>query len=65
MAGFLDTLFGGEAEAEAADKNRQLYQALSARRRTGYLKDAYGQGRTDLGQAVGAYHAAGDPGPAV
>jgi hypothetical protein len=52
--GFLGTLFGGEAEADAANKNRQLYQGYG---NTGqqYLKDTYGQGRSDLGQAVGAF----------
>jgi hypothetical protein len=52
--GFLGTLFGGEAEADAANKNKLLYQGYG---NTGqqYLKDTYGQGRADLGQAVGAY----------
>lgn len=54
MAGFFDTLFGGGAEKEAADKDRALYQAYQ-QQGTGYLKDTYGQGRTDLGQAVGAF----------
>ncbi len=54
MAGFLDTLFGGGAEQEAADKNRQLLAAYQPQT-MGYLKEAYGQGRGDLGQAVQAY----------
>lgn len=54
MAGFLDTLFGGGAEAEAAEKNRALYNTYQGKGE-GYLSNAYTQGRTDLGGALGAY----------
>jgi hypothetical protein len=54
MAGFLDTLFGGGAEAEAADKNRALYGQFQTQGNTDLTKaydtaTGYGQ------QAVGAY----------
>ena len=54
MAGFFDTLFGGGAEQEAADKNRQLLATYGPQAQ-GYLTDAYGTGTTAINQAVGAY----------
>jgi hypothetical protein len=54
MAGFFDTLFGGGAEREAADKNRALYGDYQ-NKGEGYLKDAYTTGRADLGGALKAY----------
>jgi hypothetical protein len=54
MADFLSTLFGGGAEAEAADKNRQLaaqYQTNSL----DALKQTYGQGTDYLKSGVAAY----------
>ena len=54
MAGFFDTLFGGGAEREAAERNR----ALTAQYGTdaqGYLKTGYDTGVTNLNQAIGAY----------
>ncbi len=60
MAGFFDTLFGGGAEREAADKNRALYSQYG-QLGTGYLdtgltqslgalNSAYGNANTTLGQ---------------
>jgi hypothetical protein len=54
MAGFFDTLFGGGAEREAAEKNRALATQYGTDS-MGYLKSAYDTGRTDLGSAIGAY----------
>jgi hypothetical protein len=54
MAGFFDTLFGGGAEREAADKNRALlaqYQATGLDQ----LAQGYQTGQTNLGSAIGAY----------
>ena len=54
MAGFFDTLFGGGAEREAADKDRAAlaqYQTQAG----DILGSTYNQGRTDLGSAIGAY----------
>jgi hypothetical protein len=54
MAGFFDTLFGGGAEAEAADKNRALLGAALPQQQ-GYLQTGYNTGTQDLNQAIGAY----------
>jgi hypothetical protein len=54
MAGFFSTLFGGGAEAEAADKNRQLIAQYGPEAQ-GYLTQAYQTGRTDLGKGIEAY----------
>jgi hypothetical protein len=54
MAGFLDTLFGGGAEKEAADKNRAALGQYSTDA-MGYLKSGYDTGTTDLNKAVDAY----------
>lgn len=54
MAGFLDTLFGGGAEKEAADKDIFALQGYQ-RNANDALKAALTQGRTDLGGAIGAY----------
>lgn len=54
MAGFLDTLFGGGAEREAAEKNRQLasqYQTSAL----DYLKTGYGSGTEALNKGISAY----------
>jgi hypothetical protein len=54
MAGFFDTLFGGGAEREAAEKNR----ALAAQYGTdaqGFLKTGYDTGQGNINQAIGAY----------
>jgi hypothetical protein len=54
MAGFFDTLFGGGAEKEAAEKNRALFNDY---RTTGtqYVNEGYNTARGDLGNALGAY----------
>jgi|SRR5882672_43149 len=54
MASFLSTLFGGGAEAEAADKNRALYNSYQGQG-TGYLQTGYNTGQTNLNQALGAF----------
>lgn len=54
MAGFFDTLFGGGAEREAADKNRALTNQYGVDAQ-GYLKTGYDTGVTNLNKAVGAY----------
>lgn len=54
MAGFFDTLFGGGAEKEAADKNRALYQQYQTQG-TGYLNQGYQTGQTNLNNAVDLY----------
>ncbi|QOG23159.1 hypothetical protein [Bradyrhizobium sp. SEMIA] len=54
MAGFFDTLFGGGAEKEAAEKNR----ALAAQYQTSaldYLKTGYGTGTDALNKGIAAY----------
>jgi hypothetical protein len=54
MAGFFDTLFGGGAEKDAADRDRaaaQLYQGQA----TDALKSSYGTGTTALNQGVQAF----------
>jgi hypothetical protein len=54
MASFLSTLFGGGAEAEAADKDRaaaQLYQGQSL----GALQSGYNTGTGAINQGVSAY----------
>lgn len=53
MAGFFDTLFGGGAEKEAADKNRQLYQNYLTNG-LGYLDNAYGTSKDALNTAYGS-----------
>lgn len=54
MASFLDTLFNGGAEREAADKNRALYSQYQGQG-SGYLQSGYDTGRGDLTNALGAY----------
>lgn len=56
MAGFFDTLFGGGAEKEAADKNRQLY-AQYGTLGTGYLDSGLAGSKDALGQAKSEYDA--------
>lgn len=54
MASFFGTLFGGESEREAADRNRALaaQYGLDA---NSFLKEGYTQGRTDINSAIGAF----------
>lgn len=54
MASFLSTLFGGGAEAEAANKNRGLYNTYQAQG-TDNVNAGYDTARDDLGNALGAY----------
>jgi hypothetical protein len=54
MAGFFDTLFGGGAEREAADKNRALTSQYGTQAQD-YLTGGYTTGTTDLNKAIGAY----------
>jgi len=54
MAGFFDTVFGGGAEKEAADKNRALYNQYQTQGQ-GYLQTGYDTGVTDLNKALGAW----------
>lgn len=54
MAGFFDTLFGGGAEREAAEKNRALTAGYGSEAQ-GYLKSGYDTGVTNLNKAIGAY----------
>jgi hypothetical protein len=56
MADFLSTLFGGGAEKEAADKNRQLY-AQYGQLGTGYLDKGFAGSQDALGQAKSEYDA--------
>jgi hypothetical protein len=54
MAGFLDTLFGGGAEQDAANANKALlgqYQTTGL----GQLATGYNTGQTNLNSAIGAY----------
>lgn len=54
MAGFLDTLFGGGAEKEAAEKNRGLYNNLQTLG-SGYLQQGYDTGVENVNKALGSY----------
>jgi hypothetical protein len=54
MANFFSTLFGGGAEAEAADKNRMLAQQYG-KESQGYLTSGYDTGVTNLNKGVAAY----------
>ena len=54
MAGFFDTLFGGGAEKEAAEKNRALTTGYGNEAQ-GYLSTGYGTGKENLGKALGAW----------
>lgn len=54
MAGFFDTLFGGGAEREAAEKNRALTAGYGTEAQ-GYLTKGYDTGVTNLNKAIGAY----------
>lgn len=54
MASFLSTLFGGGAEAEAANKNRALYDAYRTEG-TSNINTGYDTARGDLTNALGAY----------
>lgn len=59
MAGFFDTLFGGGAEKEAADKNRALYGQYQTQGQ-GALQTGYDTGTANLNKAVGAYQPLSD-----
>jgi hypothetical protein len=59
--GILDTLFGGEAEANAAQKNRDA-AAQYGTQAQGDLTTGYNTGQTNLNQAVGAYQPLSDLG---
>ena len=61
MAGFFDTLFGGGAEREAADRNRQAIAQYGPEAQ-GYLKSSYDTGRTDIGHAIAVYKPLADIG---
>lgn len=52
--GFFDTLFGGAAEKEAADKNRALYNDYQGKG-SGYLSTGYTNSKGYLNDALGAY----------
>lgn len=54
MAGLWDTMFGGGAEREAADRNRAI-QAQYGTEAQGYLKGGYDTGTANLNKAVSAY----------
>jgi hypothetical protein len=54
MAGFFDTLFGGGAEKEAAEKNKAALAQYKPEA-LGFLQQGYETGRGDVNQAVGAY----------
>ena len=54
MASFLDTLFGGGAEKEAADKNRALAAGYGTDAQ-GYLQSGYDTGVTNLNKGIAAY----------
>lgn len=54
MASFLSNLFGGGAEADAADKNRALYQQYQ-NQGVGYLQQGYDTGVTNLNKATDLY----------
>jgi len=56
MAGFFETLFGGGAEKEAADKNRQLYSTYGTLG-SGYLDKGFAGSQGALGQAKSEYDA--------
>jgi hypothetical protein len=55
MAGFFDTLFGGGAEKEAADKNKALY-AQYGTLGTGYLDTGLAGSKDALAQAKAEYN---------
>lgn len=59
MAGFFDTLFGGGAEKEAAEKNRALYSDYRSTG-TGYIDTGYNTARGDLGNALGSFTSLAD-----
>src|SRR3954464_15613016 len=61
MAGFFDTLFGGGAEKEAAEKNRAQLGTYNTDA-MGYLKEGYDTGTGYLNKAVGAYSPLADIG---
>jgi hypothetical protein len=54
MAGFFDTLFGGGAEKEAADKNRAALGVYGPEAQN-YLTTGYNTGVGNINQAIGAY----------
>lgn len=54
MAGFFDTLFGGGAEKEAAEKNKQLY-AQYGQLGTGYLDSGFTGSKDALATAKGEF----------
>lgn len=55
MAGFFDTLFGGGAEREAAERNRAVTQQYGTEAQ-GYLTGGYNTGVGNLNQAINAYN---------
>lgn len=57
--GFFGTLFGGEAEKEAADRNRALYDQYYKGGK-GYLDTGYGNAKGYLNNALGAYQPLAD-----
>lgn len=54
MASFLSTLFGGGAEEEAANKNRDLYNTYNSQGAAN-INAGYNTARGDLNNALGAY----------
>jgi hypothetical protein len=54
MAGFLDTLFSGGAEREAADKNRALLAQYGPQAQ-GYLQQGYDTGTADINKGIAGY----------
>jgi len=59
MAGFFDTMFGGGAEADAAEKNRALYQQYQ-QQGSADLAQGYKTGTENLNKALGAYQPLSD-----
>lgn len=54
MAGFFETLFGGGAEKEAAERNRAIAAQYGSEAQD-YLKTGYATGTENLNKAIGAY----------
>lgn len=54
MAGFFETLFGGGAEKEAAERNRAIAAQYGSEAQN-YLTTGYGTGTENLNKAIGAY----------
>lgn len=57
--GWFGTMFGGEAEKEAADKNRALYGDYQTKG-SGYLTTGYNNSKDYLGKALDAYQPLSD-----